>query len=494
MSKRKLSETENCPPKKLRKLNSGSFGDVFSDGSIAYKISRYNLKTSDGIDPQILNEIIYLKKLRGQEFLLSLNSVESNINNLMVNMKILIPLAVCDLEAYIQGHTIPERGANWDLLTSNMLNALDYLHQNKVCHLDIKPGNILYFGQCFKLNDFNLSITTKNLRKGVEHPAMTCLYRSPEVIIHNKHHQDFGDWEITIKSDMWSLGCTLYEFMVGTPLFDVKYGRQLLKMVYFRLTETMASRNPYTKYIFLKDLDKKIYTSVPLISLKSYLEEGSVNNSNQWHQLVCSMVNVQQDLRPDPRSILRKMNWGIRSPEEQLDNWEKFDYVEEFSSKIGDQSQFGLLDRVKFMTGLKYNYKNAYARWQLWKFFWLEYKKLNLRLDTPSENELFLEIFEVFNRYLDQLAIVNFRSSSGFLSFFKVVMRLVYKIRKAEISNHIICLPREEANRLELDIIRLLNYDFSLNPVGSAGDRVDGIDDGDLDDFKCPDFDQFFEI
>lgn len=486
MSKRKLSETEKCPPKKLVKLNSGSFGDVFSNGLTAYKISRYNVQTSHGIDNAILNEIIYLKKFIGQEFILSLNSVESVINNSTNNstitMKILVPLAICDLSSYIQDHSLIERGKIWDLLTSNLINAMNYLHQNQVCHLDIKPENILYFANHFKLNDFNLSITTQNLRKGIEHPSMTCLYRSPEVIIHNNYHQVFEDFEITIKSDMWSLGCTLYEFITGDPLFNIKHNAQLLKLLHFRLTETRVERTAYNKYNFLKELDQKVYSSIALISLKSYLNAAFIQKPDQWYDLIFSMLNVQQDLRPEPKYILKKMNWSYKLSEKPLNNWINFNYLNNFKEKVGDQTKFCLFDKVKFMTKLKYDYKNNYDRWHLWKLLWLsyqkKYQKLNDQFETLSNNGIFLEIFEIYNRYLEQLPIINFRSSNDFLSLFIVIMRLVYKIRRPEKINDIFCIPLEQSNHIELDIIKMINYDFSLSPVQDV-------------DF---DFDKFFEI
>jgi len=82
MLKRKLSESDGNSRKKLKKLNSGSYGNVFSDGVIAYKISKYDLENDDGINSEILNEIIYLKKFRENKYLLSLKSVEITHNDI----------------------------------------------------------------------------------------------------------------------------------------------------------------------------------------------------------------------------------------------------------------------------------------------------------------------------------------------------------------------------------------------------------------------------
>lgn len=478
MSKRKISESDILKPKKkMRKLNSGSFGDVLTDGLVAYKVSRYAFEKDNGIDSEILNEIIYLRKLRGQKFLLSSNSVETkNITNEKVSLKILVPLAVSDLASYIQNHTLPERGANWNLLVSNILNALHYLQQNDVCHLDIKPGNILFFGDHFKLNDFNLSVTTQNLHKGWKHPSMTILYRPPEVIMHNDYHQIFEDWEITIKSDIWSLGCTLYEFITGARLFDIHHNSQLLRLLYFRVTELHSQRDAFSKYQFLKNINDRIYDNVPLISLETYLENAGVAMSAKWNQTVIEMLSLDPEKRPIPLDILKKYHLEVDRPSNKmpLNNWEDFDYVKYFKTVLGSDDEFGFLDKVKFMAKLKYDYMNQYDRWNLWKNLWIEYKKTD-----RISNSFFLEIFEIMNRYLETCSIIMYKSFAEYQKLFDVVRRLVDKIRRSDDpENNYLCLPKITTGKMELDILRALDYDFSIAPMGEV--EID--------------FDQFFQI
>ncbi len=95
-------------------------------------------------------------------------------------------------------------------ITKKLLESLATLHKNGVIHGDVKPGNCSFGGHLF---DFNLS------GKGDPNGAIpgiryTGPYRSPEGIILEKSF---------FASDIWALGCTLYELWGGTyfiPVFD----------------------------------------------------------------------------------------------------------------------------------------------------------------------------------------------------------------------------------------------------------------------------------
>lgn len=93
--------------------------------------------------------------------------------------------------------------------------ALDYAHGRGVIHRDIKPANILFDanGEAW-LGDFGISLAaerTSSLTSGawIGSPA----YMSPE--------QANGD-PATAASDIYSLGCTLFEAVTGSPPFSAE--------------------------------------------------------------------------------------------------------------------------------------------------------------------------------------------------------------------------------------------------------------------------------
>jgi len=86
---------------------------------------------------------------------------------------------------------------------------LKALHDLKICHRDIKCANVfLTKDGMIKLGDLNVS---KVAKKGMLHTQTgTPYYASPEV---------WKDKPYDSKSDIWSLGCVLYEMAALLPPF-----------------------------------------------------------------------------------------------------------------------------------------------------------------------------------------------------------------------------------------------------------------------------------
>lgn len=88
--------------------------------------------------------------------------------------------------------------------------AIRHMHHNRIIHRDIKPSNVLLMGDGrLKLGDLGLGRYLGNDSVLAFSQVGTPLYMSPEVLRGDGH--DFA-------SDVWSLGCLLYEItMLKTP-------------------------------------------------------------------------------------------------------------------------------------------------------------------------------------------------------------------------------------------------------------------------------------
>lgn len=100
-------------------------------------------------------------------------------------------------------------------IATNMAEALDYAHRQGVIHRDIKPANVLLQDGKPVISDFGIALavgaagggrlTETGLSLGTPH------YMSPE--------QATGDQNVGPATDIYALGCVLYETLVGEPPF-----------------------------------------------------------------------------------------------------------------------------------------------------------------------------------------------------------------------------------------------------------------------------------
>ncbi|MGW2342484.1 tetratricopeptide repeat protein [Streptomyces sp. NPDC001661] len=122
-------------------------------------------------------------------------------------------------------------------MAEQVASALAYTHEQGVVHRDLKPANIMRLGDgTAKICDFGIArlghdigftarLTGTGIAMGTPH------YMSPEQI---------GGDHVDERSDLYSLGCVLYEVSTGAPPFDLEDAWSVL--VGHRDTEPEAPR------------------------------------------------------------------------------------------------------------------------------------------------------------------------------------------------------------------------------------------------------------
>ncbi len=107
---------------------------------------------------------------------------------------------------------------------------LEYIHGRKILHRDIKLTNIFLTGNnTVKLGDFGISRVLESTCEAAMTVVGTPYYMSPEVCESKPY---------TYKSDVWSLGCVLYELCALDHPFMAD---NLLGLVYKIVTEIPSS-------------------------------------------------------------------------------------------------------------------------------------------------------------------------------------------------------------------------------------------------------------
>ena len=140
--------------------------------------------------------------------------------------------------------------------TSQIAGAVRHMHEHRIIHRDLKPANIFVTSKgVIKVGDLGLSRFMSESTLEAFSKVGTPLYMAPEVL--KGHGYDF-------KSDIWSLGCILYELAMlrspfkekGIALMDLF--RKIDKAVFPPVPKTLSRRiAALTRAMISKDVSRR---------------------------------------------------------------------------------------------------------------------------------------------------------------------------------------------------------------------------------------------
>ena len=106
------------------------------------------------------------------------------------------------------------------LIWHQMLIAVNTIHHEHIIHSDLKPANFIFVQGTLKLIDFGISRSFNSDQTSVikDKNMGTLNYISPEALRNDSEGQVV---KLRCSSDVWSLGCILYEIVYGHPPYSI---------------------------------------------------------------------------------------------------------------------------------------------------------------------------------------------------------------------------------------------------------------------------------
>jgi len=196
------------------------YNRIFSDDLIyIYIYSRRLIHThSYTIDLAALRrEVSILRELNHRNIILLLDYFETDHDVCVVT-----ELAQGELfETLEDDKRLPEDVVR--KIAKDLVQALHYLHSNRVIHRDMKPQNILICPNgVVKLCDFGFARVMSQQTVVLTSIKGTPLYMAPEVVKEKPYDHT---------ADLWSMGVILYELYVGQPPFYTNSIYSLINLI-----------------------------------------------------------------------------------------------------------------------------------------------------------------------------------------------------------------------------------------------------------------------
>ncbi|XP_057974914.1 serine/threonine-protein kinase MPS1 isoform X2 [Malania oleifera] len=235
---------------RLGKIGSGGSSEVhkvISSDCIIYALKKIKLKGRDYATAYgFCQEIEYLNKLKGKSNIIQLIDFEVTDKRLLQEVAsnkdgrvkddgylyMVLEYGEIDL-AHMLSQKWKEMGGSDQTIDENWLRfywqqillAVNTIHEERIVHSDLKPANFLLVKGSLKLIDFGIAKAILSDTTNIQRDSQvgTLSYMSPEAFLCNENDANGNTIKCGRPSDIWSLGCILYQMVYGrTPFSEYK--------------------------------------------------------------------------------------------------------------------------------------------------------------------------------------------------------------------------------------------------------------------------------
>ncbi|KAM3133531.1 hypothetical protein pb186bvf_014373 [Paramecium bursaria] len=236
----------------LEVIGQGQYGKVYkalnikNNQLVAVKVVKIEkFKEVPKLEEFTMNEIQTLARINNPYVLKFIEMLKSSRNYYFV-------YEFCNgqtLEQVIQEQgVLPEKEAlNY---FKQILAAFQSLQKENIIHRDLKPSNIMLHNGQVKLGDFGFCKALNTPEDLSQTMVGSPIYMAPEIL---------KGLDYTMKADIWSLGCVLYELLYGVCPYEEKTMAQLMSAVEEKEVQFLDNTNyvsQQTKDLLLRMLTK----------------------------------------------------------------------------------------------------------------------------------------------------------------------------------------------------------------------------------------------
>lgn len=229
----------------MKLLGKGGSSRVYEafdeEKNVVVAIKRVDLSDADEAQTAgYVNEINMLSKLQGEDRIVRLHDHEKVDSEDI--LYVILEKGDTDLASLLKKYSNNREitPAMIKHYWTEMLHAVAIIHKRGIIHKDIKPANFLLVAGRLKLIDFGIASSVQSDKTSVyiDNQMGTFNFMSPESIqdLNGPQFDNMGNRKpcikISFKSDVWSLGCILYQLTYGKmPFGDIKHPLMKLQAI-----------------------------------------------------------------------------------------------------------------------------------------------------------------------------------------------------------------------------------------------------------------------